>query len=114
MWVDWKGASLVSIVFVLFTEMFDPQSPSFLFICVVCLIAVNFLLNRISWHMYSGQWALKSCIAQRVSEYDDSVFYVAHCLIDGKVVSKFFFGEGAKTRAQEYLKDLRETKTENR
>jgi hypothetical protein len=103
--IDWKGASLVFIVFVLFTAMFDPQPPSFVFICVLCLIAVNFLLNRISWRMYSGQWVLKSCIAQRVS--GDSVYYVVCYPIDAAVTTDYFFGEGAKDRAVQHLKDCR-------
>jgi hypothetical protein len=104
--LDWKMASIIGMLIVLGLNTVIVASPLEVFFSVLIIPLFNWFANTLQWRILTGQWTYKSCIVAKISKYDDSVYYVVYCLTDGRVVSKYFFRGGAKSRADEYLKSL--------
>jgi hypothetical protein len=104
--LDWKMASIIGMMVALGLNTVIVASPLVVFFSVLAIPLFNWLAHIISWRALTGQWTYKSCVVAKINEYDGSVYYVVYCLIDGKVVSKHFWRDGAKIRAEGFLKSL--------
>jgi hypothetical protein len=103
---DYKMASIIGMMVALGLNTVIVASPLVVFFSVLAIPLFNWFANALQWRSLTGQWAYKSCIVAKINKYNDSVYYVVYCLIDGRVVSKYFFRGGARWRAEEYLKSL--------